>query len=128
MPGLDFSILLKAIHDETITLHNHEIIMRSTAITRSQIENVVGKFFSPSGFESRSPGTKTLCATNELLWLLAVIFLTGGNAGAAWYSMAVEHPTPPQQVQLFFAQFLTHDLCHYNNTAIKATKIFCLLI
>ena len=46
---LDYSILLKARHDEliheSITLRNHELILRKTLIMRSQLKNERGHFF-----------------------------------------------------------------------------------
>ena len=50
---LDHSILLKARHDELnhefITLHNHELILRLTAISRSQLKSKREKLFLPTG-------------------------------------------------------------------------------
>ena len=63
---------MKARHailiQESITLHNHELILRLTAIMRSNIKNKRCIFSPSTGFELWSPGTESQCTTNELCW------------------------------------------------------------
>ena len=67
---LDYSMLLKARHDELvhewITLNKHELIQRLKSIMRLWFKNKKGKFFSPSRSELRPPGTESHCATLKL--------------------------------------------------------------
>ena len=63
-------MLLKARPDELIyeliTLHNQDLILRYTAIMRSQLINEGGKNVSLLKFEPWSPGTKSQWSTNDL--------------------------------------------------------------
>ena len=69
---LDYSILLKARHDESIyesiTLHNHKLILsrrQSWDYNSKMKEKIISP---PQGFEPWSPWTESQCTTNELCW------------------------------------------------------------
>ena len=79
----DYSILLKARHDElidkSISLHNYEFNLRLTSILRWQLKNE-RKFFSPSpGFEPRSPGTENQWATLTHFFLIFRLYPNAGT-------------------------------------------------
>ena len=71
-------LLLIIIH---VTLHNHELIQRKTAIMRLQLKKEEEFSTSPE-FERQSLGTESQCATNELRWPILGSTLTVQTAAS----------------------------------------------
>ena len=69
-PSMIYYIFLKARHDEliheSITLHNHKLILRETAITRLQIKKGKKKNYLPKEFEPWFNATKWHYTTNDI--------------------------------------------------------------